>query len=184
MGVQFPDRRFEADSQLASSGAFAQQEAVICFQPPAGEQLPLMDQITQHLQKQKERLQSQLDAKLLAQSQSYNAKLETQAEKQSRINAFVCKPVLLRLASNILSLTLSAVKPDARVHDRSDIWSMPLQQHKIFASSLNRLCTKLHCPLGTFSMAAGFNKIRVDRNGMYEPHAHWLLACFEQFSMV
>ncbi|DBB02875.1 hypothetical protein WJX77_010779 [Trebouxia sp. C0004] len=91
-GVQFPNGRFEADSQLASGRAFAQQEAVICFQPTAGEQLPLMDQITQHLQKHEERLQSQLNAQLLAQSQSYDAKLQTQAEKQSKINAFVCKP--------------------------------------------------------------------------------------------
>ena len=123
-----------------------------------------------------ERLQSQLDAKLLAQSQSYDAKLETQVEKQSRLNAFVCKPVLLRLASEMLSLTLSAAKPDARVHDRSDIWSAPLQQHKTFASSCNRLCTEMHCPLNTASMAAGFDKIRFDRNSMYEPHAHRLLA--------
>ena len=176
-GIQFPDGRFEADSQLASGCAFAQQKAVICFQPTAGEQLPLMDQITQHLQKQEERLKSQLDAQLLAQSHSYDAKLDTQAKKQNRINAFVCKPVLLRLASDILSLTLSAVKPDARKHDRSDIWSTPLQQHKDFAAALNRLCTKMNCPLDTSSMAAGFNKIRFDRSGMYEPHAHWLLHC-------
>ena len=89
---------------------------------------------------------------------AYNAKLETQAEKQSRINAFVCKPVLLRLASDISSLSLSAVKPDARVHDRSDNWSTPLQHDKSFASSCNRLCTEMHCPLGTSLMVAGFNK--------------------------
>ena len=33
-------------------------------------------------------------------------------------------------------------------------------------------------------LAAGFNKIRFDRIGMYEPHAHGLLACSEQFLMV
>ena len=33
-------------------------------------------------------------------------------------------------------------------------------------------------------LAAGFNKIRFDRIVLYEPHAHWLLACSEQFSMV
>lgn len=124
-----------------------------------------MDQIIQHLQKQEEHLQSQLDAKL-----------EIQAEKQSRIIAFVCMPVLLGLASDVLSLTLSAVKPDAGVHERSDVWSTPLQQHKNFASSLSTLCTKMHCPLGASSMAAAFDKIRFDRNG--KSHAHWLLACF------
>lgn len=103
-------------------------------------------------------MQSQLNAQLLAQSQSYNAKLQTQAGKQSKINAFVCKPVLLRQASDILSLTLSAVKPDARVHDRSDIWSVPLHQHRNFASSLNTLYTKMNCPLGTSLMAAGSTK--------------------------
>ena len=30
-GIQFPDGRFQADSQLASGSAFAQQGAVICF---------------------------------------------------------------------------------------------------------------------------------------------------------
>ena len=114
-----------------------------------------MDQITQHLQKQEERLQSQL-----------GATLEIQSEEQSRINAFVCKPILLRLANDVLSLTLSAVKPDARVHDRSDVWSTPLQQYKEFAFSLCTLCTKMHCPLGVSSMAAAFNKIRFGRSGM------------------
>ena len=124
-----------------------------------------MDQLTQHIQQQGDLLQSQFDTKLLAQAQAYDKKLDTQAERQNRISAFVCKPVLLRLASDILSLTLSAVRPDARAHDKSDIWSMPLQQHKKFASSLSRLCTKMNCPLGASTMASGFNKIRFDNNG-------------------
>ncbi|KAA6428548.1 MAG: hypothetical protein FRX49_01424 [Trebouxia sp. A1-2] len=41
---------------------------------------------------------------------------------------------------------------------------MPLQQHKKFASSLSRLCTKMNCPLGASTMASGFNKIRFDNN--------------------
>ncbi|DBA69691.1 hypothetical protein WJX79_000294 [Trebouxia sp. C0005] len=130
-----------------------------------------MDQLTQHIQQQGDLLQSQFDTKLLAQAQAYDKKLDTQAERQNRISAFVCKPVLLRLASDILSLTLSAVRPDARAHDKSDIWSMPLQQHKKFASSLSRLCTKMNCPLGASTMASGFNKIRFDNNDeLHEDH--------------
>ena len=115
MGVQFPDGRLEPESQLADGSAFAQQEPVICFEPAVGE--TLNHQVTQH---QEDRLQSHFDAKLLAQS-----------KKQSRVNAFVCKPILLRLASDILSLTLSAVKSDARVHDKSDMWSTPYSNTKV-----------------------------------------------------
>ena len=82
-GVQFSDGRFEADTQLASGGAFAQQEAVICFQPTAGEQLPLMEQITQHLQKQRSLCS-------LSQMQSLRPKQRSKAESMPSSASLNC----------------------------------------------------------------------------------------------
>lgn len=132
-----------------------------------------MHQITQLLQQQENRLQCYVDAKLSELAALHLA----QSQRQNRVNAFVCKPVLLRLASDILSLTLSAVKPDARVHGRSDTWSTALQEHQNFASSLNRLCNKMHCPLSTCSITACFNQIEFARNGMYEQGRPMHIAC-------
>lgn len=153
-GVKFPDGRFEHESQLQSGLAFAQQQAKICLLPRANDQPPLMDQLKQLLTDQESRLES-----------SFDKKLTTMKEKQDAVTAFTAKPVLLRLASDILSMTLSAVRPDSRRGATDNIWDQPLHRHQSFASQLKKLCQQQRCPLNGSTIAVAFNGIRLNRNG-------------------
>lgn len=110
-GVKFPDGRFEHDTQLGSGLAFAQQQAAVYLQPTATIQLPLMDQVKQQASK----LQS-----------SFDDKFKAQTDKQKAVTAFIAKPVLLRLASDILSLTVSTVRQDAKRGASENSWDQPL----------------------------------------------------------
>lgn len=154
-GVKFPDGRFQHDIQLGSGLAFAQQQAEVCLQPTAHKQPPLMDQVKQLLAEQASTLQT-----------SFDDKLKAQTEKQDAVAAFTVKPVLLRLASDILSLTLSAVKRDTKRGVNDNIWEQPLSQHQSFACQLKTLCEQQRDPLKGSTIAVAFNGIRLDRNGM------------------
>ncbi len=152
--VKFPDGRFEHDSQLGSGLAFAQQQARVCLEPTATNQPTLMDQIDQRLAQQASQLEK-----------TFNDRLNAQTEKQNAVTAFTAKPVLLRLASDILSLTLSAVRPDSKRGVTENIWDQPLKQHQDFADQLNKLCQRQSCPLSGSTIDVAFNGIRLTRNG-------------------
>ncbi len=153
-GVKFPDGRFEHNSQLGSGLAFAQQQAAVCLEPTANIQSPVMDQVKQLLAEQASRLEKSFEDKLIAQS-----------AKQQAVTAFTAKPVLLRLASDILSLTLSAVRKDSKRGATENIWDQPLNRHPTFASQLQMLCQEQHCPLDGSTVAVAFNGVKLNRNG-------------------
>lgn len=165
-GINFLGGTFEHDGRLDSGLAFAQQRAKVCLQPTANNQPPIMDQCKQLLAEHANRLQRFFDDKLKAQT-----------EKQDAVTAFTGKPVLLRLASDILSLTLSAVRQDS-IHGATDnIWDQPLNWPQGFASHLQRLCQQQHCPLNGSMIAVASNGIRSHRNGTSNSGTESFNAC-------
>ena len=156
-GVKFPDGRFEHESQLQSGSAFAQQQAKICLLPRANNQPPLMNQFKQLLTDQESRLES-----------SFDKKLETMKEKQDEVTAFTAKPVLLRLASDILSMTLSAVRPDLRRGATDNIWDQPSNRHQSFATTFSVVSTTA-LPLERVYNSCGFQWHQIEQE------------CFEQY---
>ena len=176
-GINLFDGTFEHDGRLDSGLAFAQQQAELCLQPTANNQPPVMDQCKQLLAEQANRLQRSFDDKLKAQARSFDDKLQAQTEKQDAVTAFTVKPILLRLASDILSLTLSAVRQDSICSATNNSWNQPLSQHQGFASQLQKLCQKQHCPLNGSTIAVVFNGIRLNRNGMSNWGNESLHAC-------
>ena len=59
---------------------------------------------------------------------SFDDKLKAQTDKQKAVTAFIAKPVLLRLASDILSLTVSTVRQDAKRGASENSWDQPLNR--------------------------------------------------------
>ena len=58
----------------------------------------------------------------------FDNKLKAQTDKQKAGTAFIAEPVLLRLASDIVSLTVSTVRQDAKCDASENSWDQPLSQ--------------------------------------------------------
>ncbi|DBB04010.1 hypothetical protein WJX77_001236 [Trebouxia sp. C0004] len=110
--------------ELASGHAFTQHQLEVCYVPRISSQNPFLEQ---------------LEATVRNEVQKQLAEHREQEEKRT---TFLAKAPLLRLASDILSFTLTAVLPPPTANNSMDIWSRPLARDKQFAAHVKKMCQR------------------------------------------
>lgn len=146
---QLSDGTMTLNHKLASRLAFAQHQLEVCYVPCNSSQNPFLEQLETTVQNEVQR------------------QLAEHREQEEKRTTFLAKAPLLRLASDILSFTLTAVLPPPTADDSKDIWSCPLARDKQFAGHIKKMCRRNKCPVSDQQLATEFNQIRLDRNGAY-----------------